>query len=243
MTVLCKLRKIALKIGVELHRYNPAQPQQARLVRLMEHQGIDTVIDVGANDGGYGRFLREGGYTKDIVSFEPLSAAHGALMEAAARDSRWHVANAMALGAEDSTIEINISGNSTSSSILEMNETHIKAAPLSRYVGVERVDLRRLDGQDHPTIEAGRRLFLKVDTQGFEMPVLEGAQALMSRIRGMQVELSLTPLYEGQALYREMIDWMSTRGYDLWNVIPGFTDASTGRMLQMDGVFFLRDDL
>jgi hypothetical protein len=64
----------------------------------------------------------------------------------------------------------------------------------------------------------------------------------MSKIQGIQVELSLTPLYDGQALYREIVDSMSARGYELWNVIPGFTDASTGRMLQMDGVFFLRDD-
>jgi FkbM family methyltransferase len=242
MTIAHEIKKLALKCGVELRRHNPLQSQQARLVKLMAHHGIDTVIDVGANDGAYGRFLREGGYAGEIISFEPLAEPHRALIDAAAQDKRWHVARPMALGAEDREIEINVSGNRTSSSILPMNETHIKGAPLSRYVGVERVALRRLDGQYHPFIEAGGRLFLKVDTQGFEMPVLEGAEALMSKIKGIQVELSLIPLYEEQVLYREMIDWMSARGYELWNVIPGFTDSSNGRMLQMDGVFFLRDD-
>lgn len=240
MTVLHRLRKLALKFGVDLHRYNACQSQQARLVTLIAHHGIDTVIDVGANDGGYGLYLREGGYTDDIVSFEPLSDAHRLLVEASAKDSRWHVAMPMALGSEDRTIEINVSGNSTSSSILPMNETHMDAAPSSAYVGVERVMLRRIDGLGDPVIQAGRRLFLKIDTQGFEMPVLQGAQALMSRVQGIQVELTVTPLYEGQALYLEMIDWLSARGYELWNVIPGFTDAATGRMLQMDGVFFRR---
>jgi FkbM family methyltransferase len=240
MTILRRLRRQALKFGVDVHRYNAAQSQQARLVKLIAYHGIDTVIDVGANDGGYGLYLREGGYTGDIVSFEPLSDAHRLLMETSAKDSRWHVATPMALGAEDRTIEINVSGNSTSSSILPMNKAHLDAAPFSTYVGVERVMLRRIDGLAHPVIQAGRRLFLKVDAQGYEMPILEGAQALMSRIQGIQVELTLTPLYEGQALYLEVIDWMSARGYDLWSVIPGFTDPSIGRMLQMEGVFFRR---
>ena len=70
------------------------------------------------------------------------------------------------------------------------------------------------------------------------MPVLEGAQALLSRASGIQLELSLTPLYDGQVLFVEMIQWLRARGFELWNVIPGFVDPTTARMLQFDGVFF-----
>lgn len=70
------------------------------------------------------------------------------------------------------------------------------------------------------------------------MPVLEGARALLPRVHGIQLELSLLPLYEGQVLYREMIDWLAEKGFELWSVMPGFVDQATGRMLQMDGVFF-----
>jgi len=238
MTILHAIRQLARKAGLEVNRYNPVQSQQARAIRLLAHHGVDTVLDVGANDGGYGRYLREGGYEGSILSFEPLGDAHRALMEAAADDARWHVATRMALGSGDGEVEINVAGNSTSSSILPMQELHAQAAPQSRYVGTEPVPLHRLDGISHPVIEKSQSLFLKIDTQGYELPVLQGADALLPRLQGVQLELSLAPLYEGQALYREIIDWLNARGFALWNVIPGFTDKDSGRMLQMDGVFF-----
>jgi hypothetical protein len=79
---------------------------------------------------------------------------------------------------------------------------------------------------------------LKIDTQGYEMAVLRGAEKMLPRLAGVQLELSLAPLYEGQTLYLELIDWLRARGFDLWSVIPGFVDPSSGRMLQFDGVFF-----
>jgi hypothetical protein len=54
----------------------------------------------------------------------------------------------------------------------------------------------------------------------------------------IQLELSLLSLYEGQSLYRELIEHLSEYGSQLWHVIPGFSDPNSGRMLQVDGVFF-----
>jgi FkbM family methyltransferase len=208
------------------------------MLKLLTHHNVDTVLDVGANDGGYGRFLRESGYRDEILSFEPLSDAYRKLVASAEGDNRWHVAPRMALGPENGEIEINVAGNSTSSSILAMHERHVAAAPDSEYVGTERVPLHRLDSVRHVSIDNGRAILLKIDTQGYEMPVLEGAESILPRLLGIQLELSLVPLYEGQALYREVIDWMHDRDFALWDVIPGFRNQATGRMLQMDGVFF-----
>lgn len=238
MTIKNKVKQLALKMGVEMHWYNPAQSQDARLMKLLSYHGIDTVIDVGANNGGYGRFLRDGGYSGAILSFEPLADAHEQLCAAAAKSKNWHVAPRMALGAENSEVEINVAGNSTSSSVLPMEELHASAEPRSRYVGVQRVPLRRLDGVEHDVIRQGRMILLKIDTQGYEMPVLMGAGSMLDRVCGLQIEISLAPLYDGQILHRAMIAWLSDRGFDLWNVMPGFVDQKSGRMLQMDGVFF-----
>jgi hypothetical protein len=119
-----------------------------------------------------------------------------------------------------------------------MMDLHAQAAPQSGYVGVQRVPLRRLDTLTLPVLGGARGIFLKIDTQGYEMPVLEGAEQLLGRVRGVQLELSLAPLYDDQVLYRPLIDWLETRGFGLWGVIPGFVDPRSGRMLQMDGVFF-----
>lgn len=243
MTIKHAIKQLALKAGIEMERYIPERSQHARMFKLLSHHGIDTVIDVGANDGGFGRFLREGGYRGSILSFEPLEEAHRLLSAAASSDADWHVAPRMALGAEDKEIEINVAGNSTSSSILPMLSTHSEAAPQSTYIGSQRVPLRRLDGVNHAVLDHGGTILLKIDTQGYEMPVLQGAASLMPRIRGVLLELSMTPLYEGQTLYLEMINWMTKQGFELWNVIPGFVDPSSGRMLQMDGVFFRTPDV
>lgn len=238
MTIMNKVKQLALKMGVEMHWYNPAQSQVARLFKVLSHHGIDTIIDVGANDGGYGRFLRTGGFKGSILSFEPLEDAHKQLCVAAAKSKNWHVAPRMALGAEDGDVEINVAGNSTSSSVLPMENTHVTAAPQSRYVGVQRVPLRRLDSVQHDVIRQAKSMLLKIDTQGYEMPVLIGAEPILDKVNGLQIELSLIPLYDGQILYREMVGWLSDKGFDLWSVMPGFVDAHSGRMLQMDGVFF-----
>lgn len=239
MSIKHEVKNIAQKFGIQISRYNAAESQQARLLRLLIWHRIDTVIDVGANDGGYGRFLRQAGYAGNILSFEPLNQPYQRLKIAATADKAWYVAPRMALGEKSGEIEINVASNSTSSSVLPMKDLHIKAAPYSRYVGVERTRIERLDSLSHPVIDAAESIMLKIDTQGYEMPVLLGAQRLFPRIRGIQLEMSLTPLYDGQVLYRQMIDWLASKGYSIWNVIPGFIDQESGRMLQMDGIFFL----
>lgn len=241
MTILHSMKELALKAGVEVNWYNPGQSDTARLFRLLFFHQIDTVIDVGANDGGYGKLLRRGKYEGVIISFEPLEAAHEKLLHAAARDPNWLIAPRMAIGSSNGEIEVNVAGNSTSSSILPMRTLHETAAPLSRYVGTEKTPLRKLDDVAIPLIQSGNNLLLKIDTQGYELPVLEGAEVILKKVRGIQVELSLVPLYDGQTLYKDMIDWLAMRGFELWSVMPGFVDQSKGRMLQMDGIFF-RDD-
>lgn len=238
MTIANKVKDLALKFGVEMNRYNPKQSQSARLAKHLRQHNIELVLDVGANDGGYGRHLRKIGYEKDIISFEPLSDAHKLLITSAMGDSRWHVAPQMAIGEFDGEITINIAGNSTSSSILNMESQHEDAAPQSRYIGSEQIPIHKLDTFAHPLLLSHSNIFLKIDTQGYEMQVLEGGKNLLNRISGVQVEMSLIPLYHGQRLYLDVIGYLTSLGFELWNVIPGFTDPRTGRMLQMDGVFF-----
>lgn len=237
MSLLHKLRLGLRQIGVDVHRYRPSQSADARLLRLLQVGRVDTILDVGANDGGYAQSMLATGFDGAVVSFEPLCDAHAALEQAARGRANWHVMPRMALGDHEGRVRINIAGNSKSSSLLPMGFRHADAAPHSRYVGSEAVDIRRLDALTDTALDRARSVHLKVDTQGFEMPVLRGATGLLSRIASIQLELSLVPLYEGQALYRELIDWVGERGFELCGVVPGFVDERTGRMLQMDGIF------
>src|SRR4051812_18806557 len=132
-------RSILRQFGIDAHRFNPATSEDAALMASLARWHVNLVIDVGANVGQYGLRLRELGYRGRIVSFEPLSQAHEQLKRAARGDERWIIADRMAIGAENAETEIHVSGNSVSSSVLDMLDTHVTAAPGSAYVSSEKV--------------------------------------------------------------------------------------------------------
>ena len=235
---IAAIKRFLKRRGIIIDRYTCSTSPDLQLVRMLTVNGIDLVLDVGANTGGYAKAVREAGYRGRILSFEPLSTAHAQLAGAAAADRDWTVAPRMALGDSDETVKINIAGNSASSSILSMTDGHTAAAPDSSYVGSEPVDVRRLDDVRHPFLDAAQSPFLKIDTQGYETQVLAGAARILPKIRGVQLEMSLSRLYEGQTLWRDVITVLEDSGFELWGLIPGFFNPTTGRMLQCDGVFF-----
>lgn len=233
------MKKLAARFGIEIRRRTFAGSEGLRLNKFLSDHNVDFVVDVGANEGQYARRLREHGYEGRILSFEPLSSAYSHLVVAAKDDPRWRASPRMAIGDHDAELEINISQNSFSSSILPMLSAHEHGAPESVYVGKERVPVRRLDGLWGTEIPVdAKSYFLKVDVQGYEHQVLDGAPQLLSHVQGLQLELSIVPLYDGQALYDQLIDRLRKLGFELFAVFPGFVDPASGRSLQFDGVFF-----
>lgn len=232
------LRGLTRRWGYDLVEY-PSREFQRR-IKLMQHFGVDLVLDVGADTGEYVQKLRRYGYRGRVVSFEPLSASFTVLSANAARDPRWDVVNT-ACGARDGEAELNVAGNLHSSSLLEMLPAHESAAPESAYVRRERVRLRRLDSIFEACRGDARHVFLKIDTQGYEQTVLEGAAQSLKSIVGVQLEMSLVPLYRGQVLFPELLSFMSAQGYTLMLLEPGFGDDRTGQLLQVDGIFFRAD--
>jgi hypothetical protein len=113
----------------------------------------------------------------------------------------------------------------------------VAAAPGSAYVGQEQTPLVKLDSVANRYLGGSQRPFLKMDTQGFEWQVLTGAEQTLPSIQGVQCELSLVVLYEGQHLWRDMVDRLEGYGFTLWGLQPGFMDRS-GRNLQTDAIFF-----
>jgi FkbM family methyltransferase len=235
------LRSLLRKAGVEAYRYSIHTSTGAQLNRLLEHCKIDLVLDVGANSGHYATGLRAHGYTGKIVSFEPLQSAHAKLTAAAGGDSLWQVAPRMALGATEGKIDINVAGNSLSSSILEMLPEHERAAPGSAYVGRESAPLHRLDLVATECITGAKSVLLKIDTQGYEDRVLNGAAGVLNSMTALQAELSLVPLYAGQPLFDEMREKIEMMGFVLFAIFPGYVHERTGQTLQIDG-FFVRGE-
>ena len=125
-----------------------------------------------------------------------------------------------------------------SSSVLPMLESHSSAAAGSAYISREATPMHRLDAVAAQYVSKAQNPFVKIDTQGFEWQVLNGAPETLVRTRGIMVELSLIPLYSGQRLWRDVVDRLELDGFALWTIHPGFVDPRNGRTLQIDAVFF-----
>ena len=208
-----------------------------QLMLALQHFSITTVLDVGANTGQFAQELLKTGYAGDIWSVEPLPDVHKVLCANAEPYLTWRVMDPVALGSEEGDIEITVAGNSFSSSALEMLDRHIAAAPDSapvRKVVVKQVTIDRLFSD---VLNAADLTLLKIDTQGYEHAILQGAAEALRKVELVLLELSLQPLYRGQVLWLDLIAYMRQQGFEIWSIQPEFCDPTTGQMLQVNGLF------
>jgi len=235
------IRSILNPIGYDILKYRTTHPAHIVLDHL-NLNNIKTVLDVGANAGQYSHELRKAGYKGRIISFEPLSEAFLGLKKKAVRDKNWQTFN-FALGETNGTATINVSKHSPSSSLLPMTILHKEAAPGSEYYKEEQIEVKTLDNIFDTLGIAGDKVFLKVDTQGYEKKVLDGATRSLSSITGIQVELSSAGLYQGEELYYSICRFVEERNFHLVRIIPGFTHKTTREMLQFDALFFKKEQV
>jgi len=228
--------------GYDVVRYR--DHPNARLMQLFHFYQVTAVLDIGANRGMYARRLRRAGYSGEIYSFEPLPGPFSEMEVRRSRthDERWHLTRT-AVGSHRGELALNVAANhGESSSAMPMLAAHVDAAPHARYVGTQVVPVGTLDELVHVQLSAHAMPFVKIDVQGFEHEVLAGATETLRRAVGLQVELSIVPLYEGQHLYLDMIQEIQGLGFSLAQVEPAFVDERSGRTLQIDGIFFRPDD-
>jgi FkbM family methyltransferase len=199
---------------------------------LLARQAIELLLDVGANQGQYAVAFRDRGFTGRIISFEPMQEAYERLARAARDDPRWTTRN-VALGDTAGVCPLHVAANSVSSSLLPMADLHLQAEPASREVRVERVSVATLDDalSDEP---ASTRLWLKLDVQGYEERVLGGASRVVTQAQVVQCELSTRQLYEGQSHWVSVLTRLDAEGFSPVYILPGFSSATTGELLQFD---------
>ncbi|MES9962711.1 MAG: FkbM family methyltransferase [Candidatus Sedimenticola sp. 20ELBAFRAG] len=237
MSIKHNIRRLLWRVGYDISRFDSTSHPLARRKALLESYDIQLILDVGANIGQFSEQMRNDiGYTGDIISFEPLSSEFEILKDKAANDKKWKAINC-AIGDAEGKTTINIAGNSYSSSILNMLESHEKSAPDSKYVGQDTVDIRTLDSIMDDLSTNGTNIYLKIDTQGFESKVIKGAETALNRIDTIQLEMSLIPLYEDELLFNDLYSILCSKGYTLVAIEPGFSDSNSGQMLQIDGIF------
>ena len=231
MKIIKKIaKKIFNKVGLNVSSYK-------KYPELLLHHKIELLFDVGANIGQFAMLARERGYKGKIVSFEPLPVAYEKILKNSKNDPLWTVHKRCALGSDISEMEINISQNSFSSSILPMLHLHSSAAPESSYIGKAKTDVITLDSIFDSYRKNDEKVFLKIDVQGFESEVLKGLTLNLKNIFAVDIELSVVPLYDKQELYNYFFSFFEKNGFTLWALTPIFQKDETGELLQFDAIF------
>jgi FkbM family methyltransferase len=198
---------------------------------------IDVVLDVGANAGQYGHWLRSLGYHGRLISFEPGERAFRALQEAAKPDPLWDCHH-FALGPRDGSLELRISHDSIGSSAFTPTARKMELTPEAVQDSTEHAAMRSLASLWRSLGCAGTRAYLKVDVEGFELEVLRGANSVLKDLSYMELELSFAPVYSGAPLFGEVFAFASAHGFDVFAIEQTHgDDSASGQMLMGDGIF------
>jgi FkbM family methyltransferase len=207
------------------------------LIQILRRCRINCVFDVGAHYGEYGEFLRELGYSGKLISFEPVSTNFKQLRIRAEKDPLWHAYH-MALGSEDTLMDIKVFHESELSSFLTPNDycaSHMGSGDLVS--GLERVQVRTVDTVFDECVAdiVEPRVYLKLDTQGYELAVLQGATCHLDGIQGLQAEVSIKPIYEAMPSYLESLPKMRDLGFEVTGLFPVNRDRNL-RLIEVDCV-------
>lgn len=175
---------------------------------------IRGVVHVGANDGEEieGYFGLGAG---SVLAFEPLKSAYERLMEQWGLDYRV-LALPLGLASVNSRSVLFVSGGDGKGStfLKEVNSPY--TFPSTEIALVRRFDFLPIDVSQFNT--------LVVDVQGMELDVLAGFGVFLYEFDFLNIECSRVQLYEGEASALEVIDFLSTKGFQQDSPIEDHND-------------------
>ena len=223
----------AIRLGLRWPDLSALQKfqQWSKLVDLVRRLDVNIFIDVGANNGRFARQLRKAGYRGLLISFEPNPTECNLARIAAKDDPAWLIEQC-ALGdysEEKMVFHINAyEGETGMSSLLPLRTESRDNCTIS-------VPVRQLDSILPEMIHgiASPRIFMKLDTQGFDVRAFDGARHYLPKVVGLQSELSVIPHYEGAPHFIEAIGHYEDAGFELLDLFP-ISRTRDGRIVEYD---------
>jgi len=185
----------------------------------------DLVVDVGAAKGTWTEefldvFPRVGFFLVDpLLQNQPLLSA---LAERHGRVRYW----IGVAGAVHGEVEIVSSGDQ--SSLYKESEFagEMVEVPMCRLDEL----ISKYEGKPH-------NILMKIDVQGAELQVLEGAKGMLDRLAGIIVEVTILPIYRDAPLASEVISWLHDNGFRIFDICSYAQRPKDGRLSQMDVLF------
>ncbi len=225
------LRKHIRKFGFDLHRYRHEVDHFVQFKAM----NISTIIDIGANEGQFAHDARAAFPQAQIISFEPIKECFDKLTASFTGDTQFKAHN-MALGEAESSLSMNKSSYTQSSSLLPMADKHKELFPHTKDQTQEMVVVKRLDdAMRKENLTTG--LLIKIDVQGYEDKVIDGGIETFGKARAALIETSFSALYEGQPLFDDIYKKMLTLGFSYRSSFHQKKDKKTGEILFEDSIF------
>ncbi len=240
-------RALLRRAGVDIIRWSKRPDDvlvQWVISSLVETQGINCVLDVGANEGQFGKLIRFLGYHGRIVSFEPSPVTFQKLNQLASRDGSWQTRQ-VGLAAQAGTAELHMHDDSIfdslHSSLLRRTELPDVIDAYHGYAdtSTSTVTLSTLAAEYESAVAgiSNPRVLLKSDTQGHDLDVIIGAQGIPEHVVAVLVELSVQPIYEDQPYMTQVMDRLKEEDFLPIAFGPVTTWFDKLQVIEFDGVF------
>jgi FkbM family methyltransferase len=210
-----------------------------RLVRALRGCGCvpKEVIDIGANEGQFSRAILNEFNDVHIYAFEPLPMAGERYMRNLQSAAPGRVIlHKVACGAAKSTVALHVNVFSQSSSFLQISKDHLRLYPHAREKGQMEVQVEKLDDLMNGVIFSSNVL-MKIDVQGFELQVLEGAENTLGRIQHVLVETCFVPMYVGEPTFDVILTHLKAKGFRFVGPLSLVVDPVLRVPVQMDALF------
>jgi FkbM family methyltransferase len=209
------------------------------LRQLLPRLGVNCVLDVGAHWGEFGRILRSrAGYNGRLVSFEPMQSSFDHLQACAAGDEQWRTYH-LALGDDNVAADLRVFRNTELNSLLATSGYGAKEFGSELELeGTERIDVRTIDDLIHEHIDDldPARVFLKLDTQGYDLQVIAGALRSLEHVVAIQTELAVGHLYENAPKLPDAILRLESLGFEPTGFFPITLEGDGVHVFEFDCV-------
>jgi FkbM family methyltransferase len=235
-----RLRRTKIVDMARLH----AHQEVHHLTRLFAHLSIDLVFDIGANQGQYASMLRsEVGYSGPIVSIEPIPELASGLRQRAKNDPHWHIEQVV-VSDTDGERSFNVMQDrecsSLSAPVGSDTSTYSEQTKVQSTIVVESTTLKRLTDKWSKHYPDAHCVYLKLDTQGYDLLILRAAKDELKRFVAFQSELSVKRLYQSSKLLEDALTEYKSFGFDVSALVPNnaghFPD-----LIEIDCVMIRRD--
>lgn len=195
-------------------------------------------IDVGAHHGEFSRHLLQTGFFEKVLAFEPNFESYSAIQSVISSfpSCAFEVVNA-ALSSESGSLDLYFDGDTATASLLQYDRNYLSRGEIRKYT----VSTFTLDEYLDNNANYGRLQFLKIDTQGNDLAVINGAMRSIAQHRPiLQVEFIYIPLYEDQCTPDDITAVLTLLEYKMYS-LNNLHVTSEGRLAFCDALFIPKE--